>query len=361
MRAAILRLVPRCSKIHTPSIPRLLSSTPLTIIGDRHSGHSLHTGSMSRIHLQEELTKSADRVTVKTQYGSIRGGRAANGAAVFLEVPYALLPGRFQDPEPLPSGHQYEDKEYIYESSYCAQPNNDGQAAGLPYEDKVGLGKPAENPLFVNIVSPPNFTPGSGFPVKVYIHGGFLQFGSPHGLSGQAQFVSAERSEVWVNIGYRLSAFGFLACDEPKVNGNFGFKDQWLALLWIRDNIKSFGGDPENVQITGLSAGTSVYIVRFDAVRIQNVNRCPFGTSNIASCISPPRRSGRAISVCYASVKCYPDHAEDTEGATPAIPSPLSCSQSRPCGPGHFIYITRSVKGLDVSDYPCHRNRRGRG
>ena len=70
----------------------------------------------------------------------------------------------------------------------------------------------------------------------------YLQFGSPHGLSAQAQYVSAERSEVWVNIGYRLSVFGFLASDEPKVDGNFGFKDQWLALLWIRDNIKAFGG-----------------------------------------------------------------------------------------------------------------------
>ena len=47
---------------------------------------------------------------------------------------------------------------------------------------------------------------------------------------------------MWVNIGYRLSAFGFLACDEPKVAGNFGFKDQWLALLWIKDNIAAFGG-----------------------------------------------------------------------------------------------------------------------
>lgn len=54
--------------------------------------------------------------------------------------------------------------------------------------------------------------------------------------------MSAERSEVWVNIGYRLSAFGFLACDEPRVAGNFAFKDQWLALLWVRDNIEQFGG-----------------------------------------------------------------------------------------------------------------------
>lgn len=70
----------------------------------------------------------------------------------------------------------------------------------------------------------------------------FLQFGSPHVLSAQAQYVSAERSEVWVNIGYRLSAFGFLACDKPQLHGNYGFKDQWVALQWIKSNIESFGG-----------------------------------------------------------------------------------------------------------------------
>lgn len=71
----------------------------------------------------------------------------------------------------------------------------------------------------------------------------FLQFGSPHTLSSQAQFVAAERKEIWVNIGYRLSAFGFLASDVPKLDGNYGFKDQWLALEWIRDNIGAFGGE----------------------------------------------------------------------------------------------------------------------
>lgn len=69
-----------------------------------------------------------------------------------------------------------------------------------------------------------------------------MQFGSPHGLKGQDQFVSAELSEVRVNIGYRLSAFGFLACDDPQLDGNYGFKDQWLSLQWIKKNIDAFGG-----------------------------------------------------------------------------------------------------------------------
>ncbi|EMD35663.1 hypothetical protein CERSUDRAFT_157551 [Gelatoporia subvermispora B] len=239
---------------------------------------------MATVHLHDELTQSTERVTVQTRFGTIRGGRAANGAAVFLEVPYALPPGRFLDPVPLPADYQYEEKDYIYESSYAAQPINDGQAASVPFEDKVGRGEPTENPLFVNIVSPPSFPSATGLPVKVYIHGGFLQFGSPHGLSGQAQYIAAERSEIWVNVGYRLSAFGFLACDEPRVEGNFGFKDQWLALLWVRDNIEAFGGNPDNIQISGLSAGAhSVHQLLHYASRLPEGKTAPFNSAVLQS------------------------------------------------------------------------------
>ncbi|KAL1676535.1 Alpha/Beta hydrolase protein [Schizophyllum commune] len=239
---------------------------------------------MADLHLPAELAQTGERIEVETRYGPVTGGRALNGAAAFLEIPYGLLPNRWEDPQPLSSSFRYEDKEYVHEKIYAAQPTNDGQAAAIPYKDKVGLGEPSENALFLNIVSPPAFPEKKGFPVRVYIHGGFLQFGSPHSLMSQPQYIAAERSEVWVNIGYRLSAFGFLASDEPDLHGNYGFMDQYLALEWIRDNIEAFGGDPSDIRITGLSAGAhSVHQILHHVSHLPEGVMAPFQSAVLQS------------------------------------------------------------------------------
>ncbi|KAI5834014.1 alpha/beta-hydrolase [Schizophyllum commune Tattone D] len=239
---------------------------------------------MTDVHLPAELAQTGTRIKVETRYGPVTGGRALNGAATFLEIPYGLPPNRWEDPLPLSSSYRYEEKEYIYENTYAAQPKNDGQAAAIPYKDKVGLGEPSENALFLNIVSPPDFPEKKGFPVRVYIHGGFLQFGSPHSLMSQPQYIAAERSEVWINIGYRLSAFGFLASDEPDLHGNYGFMDQYLALEWIRDNIEAFGGDPSDIRITGLSAGAhSVHQILHHVSHLPHGVMAPFQSAVLQS------------------------------------------------------------------------------
>lgn len=88
---------------------------------------------MPILHLHDELAKNPARITVETTHGKITGGRAINGAAVFLgiseftfpeqskvtgtiEIPYGLPPVRFEDPKPLPTDFRYEEKEYVGET-----------------------------------------------------------------------------------------------------------------------------------------------------------------------------------------------------------------------------------------------------
>jgi carboxylesterase type B len=59
-----------------------------------------------------------------------------------------------------------------------------------------------------------------------------------------------------IRINYsRVGAFGFLNARTEGAPGNMGIYDQSLALNWIEDNIKSFGGDPNKLVPFGQSAG----------------------------------------------------------------------------------------------------------
>lgn len=48
---------------------------------------------------------------------------------------------------------------------------------------------------------------------------------------------------------------GFFSTGDSVVSGNNGLKDQVHALKWVKRNIQYFGGDPERVTISGMSAG----------------------------------------------------------------------------------------------------------
>lgn len=55
------------------------------------------------------------------------------------------------------------------------------------------------------------------------------------------------------------SCKGFLSTQDKFMSGNFGMKDQVLALEWVRDNIGQFSGSPSKVVIFGSNfGGTSV-------------------------------------------------------------------------------------------------------
>lgn len=60
---------------------------------------------------------------------------------------------------------------------------------------------------------------------------------------------------IVITLQYRLGVFGFLSSGDRSAKGNFGLKDQNMALKWINRNIKSFGGNREAVTLFGDSCG----------------------------------------------------------------------------------------------------------
>jgi carboxylesterase type B len=61
---------------------------------------------------------------------------------------------------------------------------------------------------------------------------------------------------VAVSMNFRQTFFGLIAGNEilKEGNTNLALWDQRLALQWIQENIKGFGGDPKRVTIFGQSS-----------------------------------------------------------------------------------------------------------
>ncbi|MCA8899089.1 MAG: carboxylesterase family protein [Hyphomonas sp.] len=115
----------------------------------------------------------------------------------------------------------------------------------------------AEECLFVNVRSA-NVGHRELQPVMVWIHGGAHQAGAGSNELYQANAL-VEKGVVLVTFNYRLGPFGYLAhpalTEEAGTSGNYGLLDQVAALRWVRNNISTFGGDPDNVTVFGESAG----------------------------------------------------------------------------------------------------------
>jgi para-nitrobenzyl esterase len=117
----------------------------------------------------------------------------------------------------------------------------------------------SEDCLYLNVRTG-NLNGETKQPVMLWIHGGGHQFGSSDFSYYQSNGL-VQKDVVLVTVNYRLGAFGYMAhpalsADDPNgVSGNYGTLDQMAALDWVRDNIASYGGDPENITIFGESAG----------------------------------------------------------------------------------------------------------
>jgi para-nitrobenzyl esterase len=189
---------------------------------------------------------------VQTRYGLIKGFNDLGfnnlyDTLAWKSIPYAKPPTpendlRWrapEDPEPWDG---------IRDGTQSCQPCTQ-MATGGP----IG----GEDCLYLNIWRPNNDK--QKLPVYVFIHGGSNYSGD---LSIYPGWALAHKSDVVaVFIQYRLGPLGWLTHPALETgnsledSGNFGTLDHLQALKWIKENIAAFGGNPDNVLITGESAG----------------------------------------------------------------------------------------------------------
>jgi len=199
----------------------------------------------------DRATPAVDPLVVATESGAVRGVAAA-GARRFLGIPYAAPPVgplRWRPPRPAASWDGVRDATAL--GTACPQT--------IPVVDAV-VGDD-EDCLTLNVVTPDPAPRGA--PVLVWLHGGgFISRDSLFARVTLGDRLAAEEGVIVVSLHYRLGQLGFLAhpalsAEDPShpTSGNYGIEDQAAALAWVRRNVASFGGDPENVTLFGQSAG----------------------------------------------------------------------------------------------------------
>ncbi|SFW67067.1 carboxylesterase family protein [Chitinophaga sancti] len=116
----------------------------------------------------------------------------------------------------------------------------------------------SEDCLNLNVWAPENINE-KPLPVVVYIYGGGWMSGANSQTVSNASGLAATGRVIGVSINYRLGAFGALSLSQYggalAEATNLCLQDMITALKWVQANIAHFGGDPNNVTITGHSAG----------------------------------------------------------------------------------------------------------
>ncbi|KAL9010263.1 MAG: hypothetical protein Q9173_004782 [Seirophora scorigena] len=110
----------------------------------------------------------------------------------------------------------------------------------------------SEDCLTLNIWS--KKTPNKAKPVIVYFYGGRYSIGTSNTLFYNGAYLADSQDVVVVTLNFRINVFGFSGA--PNTAQNVGLLDQRLAVEWVRDNIRSFGGSPDRIVLAGQSSGS---------------------------------------------------------------------------------------------------------
>jgi len=195
-------------------------------------------------------------LSVETTCGRLRG-RVLDSQVTFKGVPFARPPvgeRRFAAPEPATSWTGVRD---AFEAGPAAPQMAVGRLGPISQISRLVRGPMDEDCLTLSVSTPA--VDSQKRPVLVWFHGGAFVLGAGSTFLYDAKALVTRGNVVVVTPNYRLGALGFLDLSRlsarPDAPSNLGLRDQIAALEWVRDNIASFGGDPESVTVFGESAG----------------------------------------------------------------------------------------------------------
>jgi acetyl esterase len=97
------------------------------------------------------------------------------------------------------------------------------------------------------------YVPDTGkkkYPVLIIYHGGGWLLNNKSIMTDMAKYVASNSELVVVNMNYRL-----LADVNNTTKVNEIVEDAFGAVLWVKDNIKQYQGNPKKIAVTGDSAG----------------------------------------------------------------------------------------------------------
>ena len=202
-----------------------------------------------------DVASAHDETVVEVSNGEIRG-MEQRGALAFLGIPYGAPTGgesRFRPASPAADWRGI--REATQYGPKCPQnplPLTPALSRVLKFAD---IGQ-SEDCLSLNVWTPA--VTGSR-PVLVWLHGGGFTTGTGAEPDYEGANLASRNDVVVVTLNHRLNLFGHLDLsdwDEDYADSaNAGMLDIVLALEWVRENAKTFGGDPGNVTIFGQSGG----------------------------------------------------------------------------------------------------------
>ncbi|KAK6632499.1 hypothetical protein RUM43_013266 [Polyplax serrata] len=231
--------------------------------------------SLSLINTTASRDYHTDPLIVETTTGLVKGfsktilGREVH---VFLGIPFAKPPVgslRFRRPLPIDPWHGVYEANRLpnscFQERYEYFPGFEGEEMWNPNTNI------SEDCLYLNVWVPQKVrlrhgglqedTGNSKKPMLVWIYGGGFMSGTSTLDVYDADIVAANSDVIVASMQYRVGAFGFFYLapyfdsDSEEGQGNMGLWDQALAIRWLKDNAKVFGGDPDLLTLFGESAG----------------------------------------------------------------------------------------------------------